>query len=143
MSSTQATDIYAGPVPVVAPEARPYWSGCKAHELWLRACNTCTAWYFYPRDVCPHCGSRDVEWRQASGRATLYTFSVVHRAPSPAFAELVPYVTALVELEEGPRMPTSLVGIAPDPAQIKVGMALEVTFDDLTDELTLPRFRPA
>ena len=80
---------------------------------------------------------------RAPARAPLYTFAVVHRGPIPAFRDRVPYVTAIVELEEGAKMPTNLVEVEPDPAVIKIGMAVEVVFDDLNDTISLPKFRPA
>ena len=138
--TTQAT--YKKPVPMITPESERYWQGCKQHELWLRHCNACARAYFYPRDVCPNCGSRDVIWKQASGRGTVYTYAIVQRAPTPAFSEDVPFVNALIELEEGPRMLASLVGIEADPARVRVGMPVEVTFEDITEEISLPKFRP-
>jgi uncharacterized OB-fold protein len=141
---TSATDSRpARPVPLVTPESERFWHGCRAHELWVRACRTCAGWYFYPRDVCPACGSRDVEWRQASGRATLHTFAIAYRPASPAFADLTPYIIAIVELAEGARMLTNLLGIEPDHRVIQIGMDLIVTYDDLTDTVSLPKFRPA
>ncbi len=137
--TTQQT--YAKPIPMITPENERYWQGCKQHELWMRACPECGP-YFYPRDLCPQCGRRDVEWRQMSGRGTLYTYAIVHRAPMPGFRGDVPFITAIVELEEGPRMMTNLIGIEPDPERIKVGMPVEVSFEDITDEISLPKFRP-
>ena len=137
--TTQQT--YRKPIPMITPENERYWQGCKQHELWLRACRDCGP-YFYPRDLCPKCGRRDVEWRQMSGRGTLYTYAIVHRAPMPGFRGDVPFITAIVELEEGPRMMTNLIGIEPDPERIKVGMPVEVSFEDITDEISLPKFRP-
>ncbi len=134
---------YQGPLPVKQPESDFYWEKAQAHELWLRRCNACEHAYFYPRDFCPDCGSRDVSWVQASGKGTLHTFAIVHRAPVPAFRDHVPFVVAMVDLEEGPRIPTNLVDVEPDPAHIHVGMAVEVAFADLTDEITLPVFRPS
>ena len=134
---------YQGPLPVKQPESDFYWEKAQAHELWLRRCNACEHAYFYPRDFCPDCGSRDVSWVQASGRGTLHTFAIVHRAPVPAFSDRVPFVVAMVDLEEGGRIPTNLVDVEPDPEHISVGMAVEVAFEDLTDEITLPVFRPA
>jgi len=120
-----------------------YWEKAKAHELWLRHCDDCNKAYFYPRDICPMCFSRNTSWVQASGKGTLHTFAIVHRAPTPAFRDDAPFVVAMVDLEEGPRMPTNLVGVEPDPANIKVGMAVEVVFEDITDEIALPKFKPA
>ncbi|MER3397829.1 MAG: hypothetical protein C4315_07000 [Chloroflexota bacterium] len=131
------------PLPLPQPESDFYWEKCRQHELWLRKCNDCQKAYFYPRDICPHCFSRKTTWVKASGRGTLYTYAIVYRPPSPAFRDKVPYVVALVELEEGPRMPTNLVGIEPDPAKIKIGMPVMVDFEDVSETISLPVFRPA
>jgi len=127
-------------LPVPQAETEFYWEKARAHELWLMRCDDCNTAYFYPRSICPNCFSRNTRWFQASGRGTLYAFSVVHRAPSPAFT--APYIAAMVELAEGPRMPTNLVEMEPDPAKIKIGMAVEVVFEDVTDAISLPKFRP-
>ncbi len=134
---------YTKPIPVPQGESDFYWEKAKAHELWLRHCDDCNKAYFYPRDICPMCFSRNTSWIQASGKGTLHTFAIVHRAPTPAFRDDAPFVVAMVDLEEGPRMPTNLVGVEPDPANIKVGMAVEVVFEDITDEIALPKFKPA
>ncbi|MDA1216353.1 MAG: OB-fold domain-containing protein [Chloroflexi bacterium] len=133
---------YKLPLPNSQPESDYYWEKAKAHELWLRKCNECGDAYFYPRDICPNCYSNNVTWIQASGKATLYAYSIVERGPTPPFRDVVPYIAAVVELEEGPRMPTNLVDVPFDEEHIKVGMALQVTFHDVTDEVTLPKFRP-
>jgi uncharacterized OB-fold protein len=133
---------YKLPLPIRQPESDFYWEKAKAHELWLRKCTDCENVYFYPRDICPSCYSNNVEWIQASGKATLHAYSIAERGPTPVFRDAVPYVAALVDLDEGPRMPTNLVGVEMDEDHIKVGMALEATFDDITDEVTLPKFKP-
>ena len=133
---------YSGPVPVPTPETRPFWEATRRHELWLQRCRACGAYVFYPRAACQRCLGAELEWRRVSGRGRLHTFTVVHRGarnfPLPA-----PYVIAIVELDEGPRMMTNLVGIVPDPAKIAIGMAVEVVFEDVSSEIALPRFRPA
>ena len=135
------------PIPITPPLPQPesdfYWEKCKAHELWLRHCRACDNTYFYPRDICPECFSRDTDWVQSSGQGTLYAFTIVHRGPVPAFRDRVPYIAALVELEGGARMPTNLVDVEHDPEHVKIGMAVQVTFDDLNDDISLPKFRPA
>jgi len=131
------------PLPTPQPETDFYWEHAKAHELWLMRCADCGQAYFYPRSLCPHCLSRNTEWFQSSGRGTLYTFSIAFRPPTPAFQERVPYVAALVELEGGTRLPTNLIEVEPDPTAIHIGMAVEVVFDDVTDAITLPKFRPS
>ncbi len=130
------------PLPTPQPESDFYWERARAHELWLMHCNDCGLTYFYPRSICPRCLSRDTQWVRSSGHGTLYAFSIVQRPPRPAFQDRVPYVAALVELEGGARIPTNLVDVEPDPGQIWIGMAVEIVFDDVTPETTLPKFRP-
>ena len=138
------TQEYNKPIPRPQGESDFYWEKAKQHELWLRECKACGKAYFYPRDISPCCFSRNTTWIKASGKAILYTYGIVHRAPHPGFAQDVPYVTAIVELEEGPRMPTNIVGVEdPTPEKLQIGMSLEATFKDITDTIALPKFRPA
>ena len=143
MSTTPTPPPPPKPLPRVQPESAFYWEKCRERELWLRRCRECEKAYFYPRDFCPRCFSRNTEWVQSSGRGTVYAFAIVHRAPSPAFRPEAPYVAAIVELEEGARMPTNLVDVEPDTAHVRCGMAVEVVFRDASTEISLPVFRPA
>jgi len=127
---------------VPLPETEAFWAAARRHELSLPYCRSCGAFHFYPRASCPHCLSGDLEWRRASGRGRLETFTIVHRGPKD-FPLGTPYVLAVVELEEGPRIMTNLVGVEPDPSTVKIGMAVEVVFAYVSEELTLPHFRPA
>ena len=127
-------------IPVPTPETKHYWEGAKAGELRLQACNSCAETYFPPRAFCPKCGSRDVKVVKASGRGRLYSY-IINHLPSPGYTP--PFTVAIVELEEGPRLMTNLLGVEPDPAKIELDMALEVTFEKLTDEISLPQFKPA
>jgi hypothetical protein len=120
-----------------SPDAAPFWEACERGELVLPYCLACADFFFYPRTLCPRCGSRELEWRPASGRGRLYTFCIQHQTPLPELREAVPFVTALVELEEGPRMMTLLVDVEPDPAAIRCELPVEVTFRD-----GHPVFRP-
>jgi uncharacterized OB-fold protein len=133
---------YTGPIPVPTPETRPFWEAAHRHELSLQRCRACGRYVFYPRAACPHCFAADLEWRRVSGRGTLHTFTVVHRGQR-GFPLGPPYVIAIVELEEGARLMTNLVGVEPDPQKIRIGMPVEVVFEDVSAEITLPRFRPA
>ena len=133
---------YAKPLPQPSPEAARFWAGCKAHELWLPYCRVCEASYWFPRDFCPTCGSRDVEWRRSQGKGRVYTYAIHYRAWHPGWAEDIPYVTALIDLDDGVRIFTNLIGIEPDPKVIRCDMPVEVVFDDVTDEITLPKWRP-
>ncbi len=128
------------PVPVPTLETRAYWEGCQRHELRIQRCAACGPHQFFPRIYCSKCFSDRVEWVTASGRAKVLSFTVVRRPVSPAFAGEVPYVVALVTLDEGPTMMTNIVGCAPE--QVQIGMPVEVTFEDWTEEISIPKFRP-
>jgi len=129
------------PFPVPSLETRPYWEGCKAHELRIQRCAACGQHQFYPRLYCAQCFSDRVEWVKASGRGKVATFTIVRRPVSPAFADDVPYVVALVTLEEGPTMMTNIIGI--DVEKIEIGMPVMVTFDDWSEEIAIAKFKPA
>lgn len=132
---------YQRPLPFPTAETQPFWDACRRHELQLPFCTRCQAFFFYPRRFCPRCFSWEIGWRRCSGRGTLYTYAIQYRPMVPGFEP--PYVTALVQLEEGPRLMTNLVDVEPDPERIRCDMAVEVVFRDVTDQITLPLFRPA
>ena len=134
---------YSKPVPVPQPESDHYWEQAAQGKLVLQRCKDCDSVQFYPRVLCVACQSRDLEWIESAGRGTLFTFSVVHQPPHPGFREDVPYIAAIVELAEGVKMPSQVIGIEPDPEQLHIGMPLEVAFEQVTDSITLPKFRPA
>jgi uncharacterized OB-fold protein len=134
-------DAYPGPVPKPTPETQPFWDAAKRHELLIQRCDGCGNHYFYPRPLCPHCLSRMVRWVTVSGRGRLHTFVINHRPPRK-FPTQDPFVIGIVELEEGPRLMTNIVGIAPDPTKLQCDLPVEVVFEDITAEITLPKFRP-
>ena len=105
----------------------------------LQRCISCSSYVFYPRYLCPVCGANNLEWVRASGRGTVFTYTVAFRPTHPAFADLVPYVIAVVELEEGPKMTTNIVNV--EPALVAIGMEVEATFEDV-GEVALVHFRP-
>jgi uncharacterized OB-fold protein len=127
-------------IPRPTPETTPFWNGCREKRLLIQRCTACGHRQFYPRLICSRCQGSP-EWIEASGRATIETFTVVRQAISPAYAGDVPYVVAIVRLAEGPTMMTNVVGC--DPAQLALGMAVTVVFEPLNAEITLPKFRPA
>jgi uncharacterized OB-fold protein len=122
-------------------ETVPFWDAAREGRLLVKHCNACGRNHYYPRPFCPTCWSDDVEWLEASGRATLYTWSVVHTNELPPFPERVPYVAAVVDLEEGPRMMTNVVDCEFD--DLEVGMPLQAVFHPASDEWTIVQFRPA
>lgn len=127
-------------LPTVEPETQPFWEAAREGRLLLRRCEACGRHHHYPRPFCPHCWSEDVAWVQACGEATLYTWSTVFMNDLPPFGERVPYVAAVVDLAEGPRMMTNVVDC--DPAELAVGMALRVAFREETDDIHVPVFTP-
>ena len=127
-------------IPVPTPETQHYWDGAKAGELRLQRCTDCGHIYFPPRPFCPTCGSRAVEVFTASGCGRLFSY-VINHLPSPGFTP--PFAIAVVELEEGPRLMSNIVGCPQTPEALQIDMPLEVTFERLTDEITLPQFKPA
>jgi uncharacterized protein len=129
---------YKKPLPYIHSETRAYWQGTRGHELLIRKCRACGVYHFYPRDFCPSCFSFDVDWVKASGRGIIYSFTICHR-PAEGFEEDVPYNIVLVELEEGVRMLSTVVGCL--NADLRVGIPVEVFFDKVTTEVTLPKFR--
>lgn len=132
---------YTKPLPQITAESRPFWEGCRRHELRIQRCRACGAVQHYPRGVCARCWSDDLEWRASAGRGTLYSFTVVHRTQARGFKDDLPYVLAYVELAEGVQVMTNIVGA--DPARLAIGMALRVVFEDVGDEVAIPRFTPA
>jgi uncharacterized OB-fold protein len=132
--------VPAKAVPVPTPETQPYWDGCAAGELRIQRCLDCRKPYFYPRPLCPSCGSGSVEWFTASGQATLYSYVINHR-PAPGFEADAPYAIAVVELAEGPRMMTSIRGVPATPEALVLDMPLRVAFEQRGD-IWLPVFTP-
>jgi len=129
------TDAQPRPYPEPDGETQPFWDGIAQGRLRLQRCRACARHVFYPRSVCPHCMAAELEWVDAAGRGRVHAFTVVHRA-APGFAEEAPYVVALVELAEGPRMMTRLLGVA--PGEVKIEMSVEVAIEG---EPRLPYFR--
>ena len=125
------------PRPRIGPDSAPFWDGCRKHELRLPFCIDCGKPHLPPGPVCPHCFSRRLEWRKASGRGRISTWVMMHKPWFPAFAAEIPYNVVQVELDEGPRLTANVVGTS----ELSVGQRVEVVFDDIDAELTMPRFR--
>ena len=133
-------DLAALPTPDVSGEWKPFWDAAAEGRLLIQTCPACGRRQFYPRAICTGCGG-EPEWLEASGRGSLYTFSVVRQNLVRPFKDMLPYVLAMVDLEEGVRMLTNVVGC--DFTDVKIGMPLEVTFVHAKDGLHLPYWRPA
>jgi uncharacterized protein len=120
-------------------DTRPYWEATKKEELLIQYCPKCEQYQFYPRILCKNCLS-DVEWVKANGTGFVYSYSVIHRVFNPEFQDKVPFIVALIELDEGPRLMTNLIDI--DPQQVKTGLKVKVDFRETIGEYKLPKFRP-
>lgn len=125
------------------PDTQPFWEATKEHRLTYQVCRACTKVVFYPRAHCPHCGGRDLEWRDSRGLGTVYTYSVVRLNRHPAFAELGPYAVAYVDLDEGFRMLTNIVGVQDPVKDVRIGMRVKVRWKDQESGISLPMFEPA
>lgn len=129
---------YPLPVPVPNADSAPYWEAARQRRLLVRRCKECSALHFMPRHLCPSCWSDSLEWVEASGGGTVHSFTIIRRAPLAAFAPRVPYVVALIELEEGLRMLTNVVG--DDALSVRIGDTVRVTFEDRGAGAMLPQF---
>lgn len=126
------------PRPRIGPDSAPFWQGCREHKLMLPTCAACGKAHLPAGPVCPFCFADAIAWKQATGKGRISTWTVVHKAWFPAFAAESPYNVIQVELDEGPRLTSSLVG----GGKAQIGQRVEVVFDDVDVELTLHRFRP-
>jgi uncharacterized protein len=140
---TVSEKVLPAPAPFVQPEIKTYWDATAEGKLLLPRCTECSSVIWFPRPFCPECASTSVEWVQASGRGTVYTFTVNRRgvADMPAYRGAGEYVLAYVELEEGPRIMTNIVDC--DPNSVKIGQKVELVFHDTGEGTALARFRPA
>ncbi len=128
------------PAPPVTPETKPFFDAAAEGRLVLPRCTSCQTVIWYPRTFCPACHTEGVEWIDASGGGTVYSYAVTHKGEGP-FAKVSPFVLAYVELDEGPRVLTNIVDC--DPASVAVGQRVTVTFDTAENGTAVPRFRPA
>ena len=128
----------ARPTPIADALSAPYWDNVAQGRFTLPRCTACSRFHFYPRPACPHCGAETLTWTAASGRGSVYSFSIVQRAPSAAFAGDVPYVVAIVATDEGPHLMSRVVGVRPD--EVRIGMRVRVRVEAQGDAPMLPLF---
>lgn len=131
--------MYDKPLPTIDPESAPYWEALKQRKLILKHCRDCSRHHFYPRELCPHCGSDALDWAQVSGAGSIYSYTIARRPAGPAFKADCPYVVAIIDLDEGARMMSNL--IAADVESVQIGQRVQIEFEDVTPEVTLPKFR--
>jgi len=133
------SDVIPKPKPRPAPESLPYWQAARDHRLALPKCDDCGKFWFPPTRTCPHCLSSRFQFSEVSGKGKIYSFVTYHRVYRPAFAQDVPYVVALIELDEGPRLLSNIIGVSPD--EVACEMKVEVVFDDYDEEISIPKFK--
>jgi uncharacterized OB-fold protein len=131
---------YNKPLPRGEDYNGEFYQFCKQHELRFQCCSTCGTWRHMPRESCPACKSFEWTWERSSGKGRVFSWTVVHRALHPGFSEDLPYAVVIIELDEGVRIVSHVVGLAPDALQLDLPVA--VVFEDVTPEVTLPKFRP-
>ncbi|MCC6179544.1 MAG: Zn-ribbon domain-containing OB-fold protein [Chloroflexi bacterium] len=133
---------YDLPLPQPDPITQPFWDSLKAHAIQVQRSKHTGKYVFYPRLTAPGDLEDELEWQEVSGRGVVHAFAIPHIHANPAFRARAPYIVALVELDEGVRMLTNLVDVEPTPEAVKIGMPVEIVYDDVTDAITLPKFRP-
>ena len=129
------------PRPLPTPVSQPFWDALRDERIVVQHCNACDQWVHYPRNRCSHCLSDQLEFRPVDGSAVVYTFTVARQATAAPFADEVPQIITIVELDEGVRFTTNLVDVAPE--DVRVGMRVAPVFDHGSDGMTLLRYRPA
>jgi uncharacterized OB-fold protein len=132
---------YKKPLPAINEDTAPYWEYCRKHEIRMQKCQQCGYIRFPASIVCPKCHSLEAEWTKLSGKGRVYSFIIYHQAYHPSYKDDLPYAVAIIQLDEGPRMESNIIGCKME--DIKIDMPVEVVFDDVTDEVTLPKFKPA
>jgi uncharacterized OB-fold protein len=126
------------PKPVANADSLPYWNAAREHRLLIRKCNACGSLHFMPRYLCPECWSDQLEWVESKGSGSVHSFTVIRRAPVATFAERTPYVVALIDLDEGPRMIANVIGEG--ALSVAIGDMVQVTFEDRGDGAVVPQF---
>ncbi len=132
---------YTLPLPELDGLHGEFFAHCKNHTLHFQRCDDCQTFRHVPREMCAECGSWNWSWQPSSGRGKVFTWTVVARPMHPAFVDACPYAPVVVEMEEGVRLLSEVVDVA--PANLEIDMAVEVQFDDVTSDVTLPKFKRA
>lgn len=129
------------PIPRPTPTTQPFWDALNEERVRIQRCSDCDAWVFYPRSHCNQCLSPNLDWKQVSGEGTLYTFTLARQPTSPHFADEVPQKLAVVKLDEGVHITTTLVNVAEE--EIEIGMRVKPYFDKVSEDVTLLRYQPS
>lgn len=133
-------DSVPKPIPAISAEMRPFYEGAQRGELLVQRCTACAALRFPARAICSNCLATTADWVHVSGNGEIYSFNVMHQVYHPGFADEVPYAVVIVQLAEGVRILSNLIDVA--PADIRIGMPVHVVFEEVSDDVTLPKFAP-
>ena len=135
------SNAYDRPLPLPSNDTltKPFWDATKEGRLIIPRCNTCSRLFFYPREVCPHCFSTDLGWQEVSGKGRVYSYTHVRQSAHPYFQSANGHIYAIVQLEEGPKIPSGIVGC--EPEEVYVDMPVSVAFDVITEDFTLVKFQ--
>jgi uncharacterized OB-fold protein len=131
---------YNKPLPAIQSWSKPFWDATRERRLLIQECRNCGKKIFYPKKYCPECRSTDIGWIESSGEGKVYSFSTLHLGVHPKFEGNAPYTIAIIELNEGVRLMSNIANC--DLQDIQCDMPVKVTFEDVTEEITLPRFEP-
>jgi uncharacterized OB-fold protein len=134
-------ETWKGPLPVESGETKPFWDACRRGTFLIQRCRTCERYQYHYRGFCCHCWTGEIEDIPVSGRGTVWSYTVIHRNRTPGFAERVPYVVALVELQEGVKVLSNVIDC--DPESVRIGMPVRLTFVKATEQWHIPMFTPA
>ena len=127
------------PVPFHEELSKPFWEGTKKHKIMMPICKTCSIIFFYPREACPNCTSMDLDWTEVSGKGKVYSYTRVRQAVHPSFQSEHGHIYAIIEIDEGPKLPSNIVGCAPE--DVFIGMEVSAIFEDMNDDYTLLKFQ--
>jgi len=131
---------YEKPLPQPNPDTKPFWDACRQHELRFEKCLSCGHVRWPASSICPRCYSKEAQWMKSNGKGIVYTFTTYHQVFHPAFEEDIPYVTAIIELEEGPHFLSNIVDCSPEDVYCE--MPVEVIWEDIDEAYSLPKFKP-
>jgi uncharacterized OB-fold protein len=131
---------YNKPLPIIDNDTKVFWEACNNERLVIQQCQDCSHYIFYPRIICPYCMSEQIEWKEVSGKGKIYSYTVARRPADSNFSDDVPYVIALVELDEGVRMMTNIINISVE--EVQCDLDVEVIFEKVTEDIRLPKFQP-
>lgn len=132
-------DDYRKPLPLPDADSKPFWESCRKHAMAIQQCIDCKEFRYPPRSLCPKCHSLDTQWKAITGKGTVYVALMMCRSYGPAWEADVPYNIALIELDERVRMWSNVIGCS--PGEVKIGSRVSITYEDVTDSITLPKFR--